>query len=56
MKTMIVWSAVGLLTTALLEPLAYSMLDRPVPWLRDALMAAGGVACFFILVRYRDYL
>lgn len=56
MKKMLVWIAISLLTSAFLEPLAYAMLDQPIPWLRDALMAVGGVACFYLLVRYRDYL
>jgi hypothetical protein len=55
-KKLLVWGAVGLLTTALLDPLMYSMLDKPIPWLRDALMAAGGVLCFYLLIKFRDEL
>lgn len=56
MKKLLSWGAVGLLTTALLDPLIYSMLEKPVPWVRDILMAAGGVACFWLLVKYRNEL
>jgi hypothetical protein len=56
MKKLFTWGAVGLITTALLDPLIYSMLDKPIPWTRDLLMLAGGVACFYLMIRYRDYL
>jgi hypothetical protein len=54
MKKLLNWGAVGLLTSAILDPLIYSMLDKPIPWFRDALMLAGGVACFYLLIRFRD--
>lgn len=53
MKKLLSWGAVGLLTTALLDPLIYSMLEKPIPWGRDLLMAAGGVGCFYLLIKYR---
>ncbi|GFE59754.1 hypothetical protein [Geobacter sp. AOG2] len=53
MKKLLSWSAVGLLTTAVLDPLVYGMLERPIPWLRDVLMAAGGIACFYLLIKFR---
>jgi hypothetical protein len=56
MKKLITWGAVGLLTTALLDPVIYAMLDQPIPWLRDLFMAAGGVGCFYLLIRFRHYL
>lgn len=56
MKKLLTWGAIGLITTALLDPLLYSMLDKPIPWLRDILMAAGGVLCFYLLIKHRDYL
>jgi len=56
MKKLLSWGAVGLITTALLDPLIYSMLDKPIPWLRDVLMAAAGVLCFYLLIRFRDEL
>jgi hypothetical protein len=55
MKKLLSWGAVGLLTSAALDPLIYSLLDKPVPWLRDILMAAGGIGCFYLMVKYRDY-
>ena len=54
MKKLLSWTGVGLLTTALLDPLMYSMLDKPVPWVRDLLMCAAGAGCLYLLVRYRD--
>jgi len=56
MKKFLVWGAVGLLTSALLDPLIYSMLDQPIPWFRDLLMAAGGVGCYYLLIRFRNEL
>lgn len=55
MKKLLTWGAVGLLTTALLDPLMYSMLDQPVPWFRDLFMAFAGVGCFYLLIRFRGY-
>ncbi|MBT0664403.1 hypothetical protein KI809_08830 [Geobacter pelophilus] len=54
MKKLLSWGAVGLLTTAILDPIAYSMLDLPIPWLRDLVMATGGVVCFYLLIKYRN--
>jgi hypothetical protein len=54
MKKLLNWGAVGLLTTALLDPLLYSMLELPIPWMRDLLMAAGGIGCWYMLVKFRD--
>ena len=53
MKKLLTWGGVGLLTTALLDPLLYSMLDRPVPWLRDLIMLLLGAGCLYLLVRFR---
>ncbi|NVN99652.1 MAG: hypothetical protein HXX17_10030 [Geobacteraceae bacterium] len=52
MKKMLNWGAVGLITTALLDPLVYWMLEKPVPWFRDILMLAGGIGCFYFLIKY----
>lgn len=54
MKKLLTWGAVGLLTTALLDPLIYSMLEQPIPWTRDLLMLAGGAGCFYLLIRFRN--
>jgi hypothetical protein len=56
MKKLLTWGAVGLLTTALLDPLAYAMLGLPVPWMRDLFMGAAGVGCFYLLMRFRNEL
>lgn len=54
MKKLLTYGAVSLLTGALLDPIIYSMLDLPIPWGRDFLMAAAGVGCFYLLIRFRD--
>jgi hypothetical protein len=54
MKKLLNWLTIGLLTSALLDPVIYSMLDMPIPWVRDLLMLAGGIACFYLLIRFRD--
>ncbi len=56
MKKLLNWGAVGLLTTAILDPVVYSMLELPIPWVRDLLMGVGGVGCFYLLIRYRNEL
>lgn len=53
MKQLLSAGAVTLLTSAFLDPMIQSGLDRPIPWLRDAGMALGGVVCLYILVKYR---
>ena len=53
MKKLLTWTAVTLLTAALLDPLMYAMLEEPVPWLRDVLMFCGGVGCLYLLFRFR---
>jgi len=45
--------AVGLLTSAMLDPLVQATLEKPVIWWRDLLMAAGGAVCLYLLVKYR---
>ena len=54
MKKLLTWGAVGLLTTAILDPIVYSMLDMAIPWFRDLLMAVAGVGCFYLLIKFRD--
>jgi hypothetical protein len=53
LKKLIIWLSVGLLTTALLDPIIYSMLEQPVPWLRDLTMAAVGSGGLYLLYKYR---
>jgi len=53
-KKLLTWGAVGLLTSAILDPIIYSMLDMPIPWTRDLLMGVGGVGCFYLLIKFRD--
>jgi hypothetical protein len=54
MKKLLNWGGVGLLTTGILEPVAYSMLDLPIPWIRDILMCVAGVGCIYLLIKYRN--
>lgn len=54
MKKLLTWGGVGLLTTALIDPVLYSMLEQPIPWGRDILMALGGSGCLYLLVKFRN--
>lgn len=54
MKKLLTWGGVGLLTTALIDPVLYSMLEQPIPWGRDILMAFGGSGCLYMLVKFRN--
>jgi hypothetical protein len=54
MKKILRWGAVGLLTTAFLDPLLYSMLDQPIPWFRDIIMAGSGGMCFYLMIKLQD--
>ena len=56
MKKLLTYGGATLLTAALLDPLFYSGLGKPVPWLRDLLLAAGGVSCLYMVFRYRKQL
>jgi hypothetical protein len=53
MKKFLSFAAVSLLTSAFLDPLIESGLDKPIPWLMDIGMALAGMACLYILVKYR---
>lgn len=54
MKKLLTWGGVSLLTAALLDPLLYSMLDKPIPWGRDLLMAVAGIGCLYMLIKLRN--
>lgn len=56
MKKLLSWAGVGLVTSALLDPVIYATLEKPIPWWRDLLMGVGGFVCLYLLVKYRDYL
>ena len=45
MKKLLSYGGAALITAALLDPIICSGLGKPLPWLRDILMGAGGVAC-----------
>ncbi len=54
LKKLLTWLSVGLLTTALLDPIIYSMLEQPIPWPRDLAMAAAGCCGLYLLYKYRN--
>ena len=53
MKKLLSWGGTGLLITAILDPLLYSMLDLPIPWQRDLCMLVAGSGCLYLLFKYR---
>ena len=56
MKMLLSYGGAAMITAALLDPLFHSGLDKPIPWLRDILMGAGGVAGIYLSVKYRKQL
>ncbi|MBU5635172.1 hypothetical protein KOM00_00310 [Geomonas sp. Red69] len=56
MKKLLSFAGVSLLTSAFLDPLIQSGLDKPVPWARDFGMFLAGAACLYILVKYHRQL
>jgi len=52
-KKLLTFGAVTFLCTALLDPLWASGLGKPIPWFRDSVMAVFGIACFYLLIRFR---
>ena len=56
MKKLLSTAAVMLLTGALLDPMIKWGLEKPIPWGRDLGTAAAGIACIYLLVRYRHEL
>ena len=56
MKNLLSYGGASLLITAFLDPVVCSGLGKPIPWIRDLLMAAAGIACIYILVRFRKEL
>jgi hypothetical protein len=56
MKLLLNFLAVLLLNGAFLYTLFFLGIGRPVAWWLVVLMAAGGIACIWLLVRYRKRL
>jgi hypothetical protein len=56
MKAFLKIGVVSFLCTAFLDPLWTLGLGLPVRWFRDIAMAAAGVACLYLLVRFRNNL
>lgn len=55
-KFLLTTGAVGFLCAAFLDPLWASGLNRPIPWIRDCVMAILGITCFYLLVKFRKEL
>jgi hypothetical protein len=53
MKKLLSFGASLLLTAPFLDALYNSGMGRPVPWVRDVIMAVSGVACYYFLFRNR---
>jgi hypothetical protein len=56
MRLLLNFFAVLLLYGAFFYPLFYGGTGRPVAWWLVVLMACGGIACIYILVRFRKRL
>ena len=56
MKNLLNFLAVVLLNGAFLYPLFFSGIGRPVTWWLVGVMAAGGIACIYLMVKYRKQL
>jgi hypothetical protein len=56
LKFLLTTGTVGLLCAAFLDPLWAYGLGRPVPWIRDSIMALSGAGCFYLLVKFRKEL
>lgn len=56
MKALLNFFAVLLLNGAFLYPLLFAGIGRPVVWWLVAFMAAAGVGCIYLLVRFRKQL
>lgn len=56
MKKLLNWGAVGLLSSAILDPLICVSMGRPVAWITDFVMVTGGALCFYLLVRFREWI
>lgn len=56
MRLLLNFFAVLLLYGAFFYPLFYGGTGRPVAWWLVVLMAAAGVGCIYLLVRYRKRL
>jgi hypothetical protein len=53
MKKLLSFGAAVLLTASILDAFYCWGVGRPVPWLRDILMAGVGVVCYYLLVSNR---
>ena len=53
MKTLLTLAAVTMLNCACLYPFLYLGTGRRVSWMLVAALAAGGIGCMYLLVRYR---
>lgn len=56
MKKLLTWGGVGLLTSALLDPVIQGVLEQPVHWGQDFLMGVAGAVCIWLLIKFRHEL
>lgn len=54
MKMLLNLGAVSFICSAFLDPLWTAGIGRPIHWFRDIAMAAAGVVCLYLLVRFRN--
>lgn len=50
MKKFLSFAASTLITASFLDGLYYSGIGKPVPWLRDTVMAVAGVTLYILLI------
>ncbi len=56
MKMLLKLAAVSFLCTGFFDPLWAAGIGLPIHWFRDIAMAAAGVGCLYLLVRFRNVL
>ncbi len=53
MKKLLSFGASLLPTASFLDAVFTSGMGRPIPWVRDTIMAASGVVCYYLLIMER---
>ena len=56
MRALLLFLAGTLVNAAVLYPLLFAGVGRPVSWPLVAGMAGGGIFCWYLLIRYRKRL
>lgn len=55
-KKLLSYGGAALITAALLDLMFQAGAGRHVAWFRDLFMGGGGVACLYLLLKYRKQL